>query len=806
MIRLKTFVPVLFFCFSVNVNAQDNIKYQEPPQSIVELADAVNPSARFSKDGNLMLIGQNPGFETIEQISQPVIGIAGLKIVPGSNSTAGGSQGFNNLKIVNLKTGAESKVKGLDDAMLITNISWSPDNNYFAFLNNALDGVELWLVDVKNMEAKRLTGRELNDTYGRTIQWHPDSKRLLVQFVMKNRGNIPAESMVPTGPVVQQNLGVKTPSRTYQYLLQNPHDEVLMDYFLTSQLQYVDLNGGVTPVGKPGIYRSASFSPDGNYILTHTVQKPYSYLVPISNFPFQTSILDQNGSLVKVLNNAPLADKTPISFDATVTGPRSFEWRGDKPATIVWAEAQDNGIAETKTEFHDAVFTLNAPFNGSANKLISLDMRYGGIDWINNNYALVRSHWRGSRRSKLVLINPENGNVIKEVYNRSSEETYTDPGRFLGDATEGRVLLTDKSKNLTLFTMSSGPSPQGDRPFLMKWDLMTDKKDTLFKSKAPYYESPIFFNNTGFLYFSRESSDIQPNYYSVELKNKKEKQLTNFADPYPSLKGVKKSLLSYKRKDGVTLSAIMYLPAGYKKEDGPLPALVWAYPREFKTREAAGQVKGSPYRFPRIGGGSPIFWVTRGYAVLDAADMPIVGEDKVEPNDTFVEQIEDNAVALIDYVSNMGVVDRNRIGVGGHSYGAFMTANLLAHTKLFAAGLARSGAYNRTLTPFGFQGEARTFWQAPDIYAKMSPFNYADKIKTPILLVHGMDDDNSGTFPIQSERLYSAIKGFGGTVRLVMLPKEFHGYRSREGVLHALWEQDQWLEKYVKNRKAVEAK
>ena len=352
-----------------------------------------------------------------------------------------------------------------------------------------------------------------------------------------------------------------------------------------------------------------------------------------------------------------------------------------------------------------------------------------------------------------------------------------------------------------VFTKGAGASSLGDRPFILKWNLLSNKQDTLFKSKAPYYEEPVFFNNTGKVYLSRESTESTPNIFAVNLKNKSEQALTNFTDPYPSLKGVQKSLLSYPRKDGIKLSATLYLPKDYKKESGPLPVLIWAYPREFKSLAAAGQVKGSPYRFTRLAFRSPVFWVTRGYAVLDQADMPIVGEGKEEPNDTFLKQIEDNATALINYVVDMGVADRDRIAVGGHSYGAFMTANLLAHTKLFAAGIARSGAYNRTLTPFGFQGEARTYWQAMDVYNKMSPFNYADKIKTPLLMTHGIDDENSGTFPIQSERLYSAIKGHGGTVRLVLLPKEFHGYRSRESILHTFWEQDQWLEKYVKNKK-----
>lgn len=784
--------------------SQIDLKYQVPPQSIVDLVDATLPRVQFTKDGKYMLILQSRGFENIEQISQPVLGLAGLKVNPANSSLEPENTGsFTGIVIKEVKTGKTHTISGLPGRMLIARINWSPDNNHFAFVNKTLTGIELWLGNLSDFSAKKLISQPLNSTTGTPLQWHPSGKYLLVQTIVPDRGNPPQASIVPEGPIVQENLGVKTPSRTYQYLLNNPDDEKLMDYYLTSTLQQVDLAGNMQPIYQPAIFRSVDYSPDGKYIMVQTVQRPYSYLVPIYYFPNNTSVLDVEGNVVKELYKAPLADKIPIAYDAVAPGPRSYQWRRDAPATLVWAEALDNGVPNSKTEFHDAVFTLAAPFTTAPQKLFSTKLRYGGIEWINENYAIIREQLRRTRASVMTLIHPATGEVIKEISNRSSEDNYSDPGRFIrsNDNDELGTLLTDKGKGLAVFTIGNGASPEGDRPFLMKWNLLTDKKDTLFKSKAPYYEQPVFFDNTGLLYISRESIEAPPNYYSISLKNKKAIALTDFSDPYPSLKNVQKSQLSYPRKDGIKLTGTLYLPEGYKKENGPLPVFVWAYPREYKTVEAAGQVKGSPYRFPRLSWGSPVYWVTRGYAVVDNADMPIVGTGKEEPNNTFVAQITDNANSLIDYLVNMGVADRNRIAVGGHSYGAFMTANLLAHTKLFAAGIARSGAYNRTLTPFGFQNEARTFWQAPDVYGNMSPFFHADKIKTPLLLIHGIDDDNSGTFPVQSERLYSAVKGMGGTIRLVMLPKEFHGYRSRESILHTLWEQDQWLEKYVKHRK-----
>jgi len=747
-----------------------------------------------------MLLLERPDFPTIADISQPVLGLAGIRLNPANNAGEGG--GFIAMTIKEVKTGRENPVTGLPVEARIGNVTLSPDERWVAFSISTKTGVELWLADMQQYTAQKMTDAKLNDAFGFTLAWTPDGEHILAKFIPEGRGEAPKANDVPTGPVVQENLGRSAPSRTYQNLLENPHDEALFDYYLTAQLGLVDIQGNITKLGTPAVYRSMDYSPDGNYLLVQQVVRPYSYLVPVYSFPYQVSVWDAQGKEVKKLHEAPLADNVPIGFDNVVPGPRGYNWRPDRPATLYWVEALDGGIAKKEAAQRDAVYQLDAPFMAQPIRLASTTLRFGGLTWADKDYAVLSERWRQTRMEKMTLIDSNTGDTIKTIADRSSEDTYTDPGRFVytPNAYDRSVLLLDKGRQPTVFTISGGASPEGDRPFLMRWNLISGKTDTLFRSQAPYYESPVYFDNSGTLIISRESVEEPPNYYTVTLKNRSMTPITAFPDPYPSLKGMQKQQLSYPRNDGLTLTGTLYLPRDYKKEDGPLPMLMWAYPREFKTAAAASQVKGSPYRFTRISWGSPIYWVTRGYAVLDNADMPIVGEGDEEPNDTFVPQVQANAKAAIDYVASLGVADPKRIGVGGHSYGAFMTANLLAHTDLFAAGLARSGAYNRTLTPFGFQAEPRTYWEAPEVYYQMSPFSFADKIKTPLLLIHGIDDDNSGTFPINSERLYAAIKGHGGTVRLVFLPKELHGYRAKESILHTLWEMDQWLEKYVKNK------
>ncbi len=602
---------------------------------------------------------------------------------------------------------------------------------------------------------------------------------------------------------MQENIGRTAPSRTYQDLLKNADDEALFDYYATAQVARVGLDGQVSPVGPAGVVQSADPSPDGRYVLVKTLHRPYSYLVPSGRFPTRVEVFAAaDGQRVATIADLPLAESIPIGFGAVADGPRDHDWRADAPATLHWAEAQDGGDPKREVDVRDRVYTLAAPFAGEPQALLATQLRYAGIVWGNDNLALASEYWWPTRQIITRRLNPATGEA-KVLIERSFEDSYGDPGspQTVRNAAGQSVLQV--VDNRYLFFFGDGASSEGDRPFVDRWDLRTGKKERLWRSEAPYYEQPLVLLDPqrSRLLTRRESREVNPNYYLRDLKRNRLVALTDFPHPYPQLKGVKKEKLRYERADGVALSADLYLPADYTPDQGPLPTFLWAYPEEFKSKDNAGQISGSPYAFTRLFWGSPLYWVTRGYAVLDNTSIPIVGEDDTQPNDTFVEQLVASARAAIAEGARRGVVDSTRVGVGGHSYGAFMTANLLAHSDLFRAGIARSGAYNRTFTPFGFQREERTYWQAPEVYNRMSPFMHADQVKTPLLLIHGEADNNPGTFPIQSERFYNALKGHGATTRLVLLPHESHGYRGKESVLHMLWEMDQWLETYVKQAK-----
>ena len=784
------------------VSAQSS--YQTPPAAIADLVNAPStPAVTFSKDGSFMLLLERTESPSIEDLAQPELRIAGLRINP---STSGPSRagGYINLKIKKTATGEEIQVTGLPSPAKMSGFTLSMDERYLAFTQTEAKGISLWVVDLSTYTAKAVTGPILNQVLGNSMAWLADNS-LLIKAVNPARGKVPSAPVAPAGPTIQETSGKAAPSRTYQDLLANPHDEALFAYFMDSQLMHIKLDGSSTAVGKPAMIKSMLLSPDKNYLLVESIQKPFSYLVPTDRFPYTVEIWSSQGAVLKTLAQLPLDEVRPTGFDATVSGIRNVNWRADAPATLYWAEAQDKGDPKIKVAERDIVFTLMAPFTGEKQKLVGTAMRFGGISWSDDNFALLSERWSASRTEKVSVFQPgAPSQAPRTIIERSSDDLYNDPGSpLLMDNAYGRKVL-HRNGELVLMT-SEGGSPEGSMPFLSTFNTSTKEQKILWRSQAPYYERVTkVLNKEGSLLITlKESTDMSPNYWLVNTKKRvAPKQITAFADPYPTLKGIKKQLITYPRKDGLNLSAVLYTPEGYDpSRDGRLPVLMWAYPREYKSAADAAQVRGSKYTFTRLSWGSPLYWVTRGYAIMDQTEMPIVGEGELEPNDFFIEQLVANAEAAIDKVVDMGIGDRKRIAVGGHSYGAFMTANLLSHTQLFAAGIARSGAYNRTLTPFGFQYEQRSYWETPEVYFNMSPFSFADQVKTPILLIHGEADNNSGTFPIQSERYYNALKGHGATTRLVLLPHESHGYAAKESILHTLWEMDSWLEKYVKNRK-----
>ena len=799
---MKKALIVLGLVFYGSLLADDG--YKIPPKAIADLVDApITPNVRLSPDKKHLLILERTSLPSIEELSQPELRLAGLRINPMTNGRSRANS-YKGILIQNIKSGKQKKVKGLPKNAKISAVSWSPDSKRIAM--SVINGkqINLYLSETKTGKAKLLIKKPLNTIYGSAFYWLSDSKSLIIKAIIDNRGNPPKLSNIPSGPILQENLGKVSPARTYQDLLTSPYDEDLFDYYMTAQVLHVDIKGKMKKIGKPGVIRRAEPSPDGKYILSERIHRPYSYLVPVYRFPNLIQILDIKGNLIHTLRDMPLAESIPIGRDAVISGPRSFAWRSDVGSTIYYVNALDEGNPNIDVPYRDELFSLSSPFaNTEPKSLIKLELRYSNVRWGDKNMALVSARKWTERRTTMWHLNPSN-NKSKKIIDRSYEDRYNDPGSPIMEINKfGRsvVALIGDQK---VFMTGNGASPDGDLPFIDEFDIKTNKSKRLWRCKAPYYEVTVnvIDKKKNLFLTRRESKDEPPNYLLRGLKDNSLEYVTNFEHPYPQMKNLYKEMLTYKRDDGIDLSATLYLPPGRKPSDGPLPLLVWAYPREFKTSKAASQVVGSAHRFfsinPASSSSSALIMLSYGYAILMGATMPIIGEGDQEPNDSFIKQLVGSAQAAADIMVERNITTRDQIGIGGHSYGAFMTANLLAHSDIFQAGIARSGAYNRSLTPFGFQSEQRTFWEAPEIYFEMSPFMHAQKVNEPILLIHGEADNNSGTFPVQSKRYYHALKGHGATAKLVLLPHESHGYKARESVMHVLWETANWLDTYVK--------
>ena len=796
-----TLAFLLFELWIMQSPTQGQTTYQTPPQEVIDIVDAMpEPSVSLSPDAKWMLYIDRNSMPDIADLARRMVGVAGMRIDPIANG-AFQTDYSRGLSIRKRESNALTRIP-IAQPVRITTISWSHDSQSFVFTNVTESGTQLWWVSIDNPEQPIPLTDQLSTVLG-SIEWMPDGKRVLCNLVPSMRGPEPAPPKAPTGPNIQESFGNVSPIRTYQDLLSSAYDEQLFEYYGTSQLAILQANAPAIEIGKPALIDLASVSPDGNHLLITTLHRPFSYLLTARSFPQTIQIWNLEGKMLYQVAEVPLEENIPI--EGVRTGPRSVNWRAGYPATLVWTEALDEGDPRKKVPFRDQIKTLSAPFADSPRDLIRLEHRFGGLTSFPKASWLMATEMDRDRRwvRSLLFETDQPDQKPKIILDRSMRDRYGDPGRMLFKADKTGFPVAQQV-GAWVWLAGQGASPEGNLPFLDRKNLETLEIQRLWRCTAGTLESVASMLSSDETdqptFITRRESPTNPlNYYLRDLVANSDVALTDFKDPTPQIRGIQKQIVKYQRADGVPLSATLYLPAGYV-EGTRLPLIVWAYPLEFNDASTAGQVSASPSEFTRITGLSHLTLLTQGYAVLDDATMPVIGDPETM-NDTFIEQIVGAAKAAIDKAVEMGVADGSRVGVGGHSYGAFMTANLLAHSNLFRGGIARSGAFNRTLTPFGFQSERRPLWDAKEVYANVSPFMHADKIKTPILFVHGENDNNSGTFPIQSQRMFQAVKGNGGTTRLVMLPHESHGYRARQSVLHTQFEMIAWMNQFVRDAK-----
>lgn len=778
--------------------------WQSPPEPIASQYNVPrSPVVRVSPNKRWLLELERPPLPDLSLIAAPSLHLAGLDLNPQTWEPAR-SQGYTSLVVQDLDTGNRTPIP-LPDRPQIHHLRWSPQGNFLAFTLTEATGSALWVLELATAQVRRLTDPCLNATYGNPCAWINETAGLLCKQIDPDGGDPPTPPPLPLGPQIEEHSGPPSPSRTYTHLLTSPHDEALFEYYLTSRLVIVDLQGNITPWAAPALVDEMTVSPDGQWVLVETFHRPFSYQVPLWRFPHQAEVYDRQGQPVYTASELPLNETVLPQYDAVRPGRRWVNWRGDRPATLFWVEALDGGDPRQEVPWRDGVYGLEAPFTGDPRLIWRLALRFQRITWGQDHLALAMEAWYDSRQVRTWKLDPrQEGGDPQLLQERDFQDAYSDPGEWMtAPGSYGWPTLLFAPDGESVYLEGYGASPQGVYPFLDRWRVTTGEKTRLWQAADPYFESVrLVLDREGHQFIThRQSPTEPPNFYRHDRRPDRPPTITpitHFPDPLPWYGNITRQVVRYQRPDGLTLSGTLYLPPPLPDTPrSPLPVLLWVYPEEYRSRDSAGQVTTAANIFSRPAGNSVLFLLTQGYAILDNPTLPILGEGKAQPNDTYIEQLLASAHAAVDFLGDQGIADPQRVAVGGHSYGAFTVANLLAHSDRFRAGIARSGAYNRTLTPFGFQGEQRTYWEAPDTYLKMSPFAVADRIKAPLLLIHGGDDSNPGTYPLQSERLYEAIKGLGGTVRWVVLPKEGHGYQSHQAVGHVLWEMAAWLDLHL---------
>jgi len=781
--------------------------WQSPPEDWLEVLHAPQlPSIWTAPTGEYMLLADPVLYPPLAELAAPMHKLAGMRVNPATNGYHG-AHGGTSPRLVRVEGGAITRLALPADAEVL-GVEWTADGRRFALTVLHPDHIGLWVGSVKG-DLSRVENLALNPLMDRAVKWLPGQERLLVRRVPE-RGPAPEAPAIPAGPEVLEGAGA-TARSTYEArnLLVTAHDDKLFEYYTASELVIIDTEtGAVMVLGEPAPYAAAEFSPDGQYLLIERLVGPWSHEVAWWRFAKEIEVWNHKGEVVAGIASLPVSDQVPIH--GVPLGPRSVSWRSTAPRTLFWVEALDGGDPVAEVPHRDRLMRLDAPFTGEPREVFLAEHRIRYLNgWSGTGGTLMLTQRERIRRWRYVWLVDVDEGTSRLWYDLDEDDSYGHPGYpVYSMLANGRWVMHQQGD--AVYFWGRGATEEGDRPFLDLRHLETGETERLFRCDPERYEHFVAFarDEDRFVLSSESAVDV-PNYYLAAFEGEIEAAegeatraltrvpITRFEDPTPQLREIEKRIVHYEREDGVPLSFQLHLPPGYE-EGTRLPTVLYAYPLEYSGATTAGQVRGSAQRFMRLRGASHLYFLLRGYAVLDRTSMPMLGDPETT-YDTFVPQLVADAEAAVAKAVEMGVADPDRIGVIGHSHGGLMVANLLAHTDLFRAGIARSGSYNKTNQPFGFQSERRSLFEARDVYIQVSPTFFADRVNEPVLIIHGNDDSNPGTLTFQSEVFFEGVRGSGGTARLVLLPFEDHGYRARETVEHVLWEQLRWFDEYVKN-------
>jgi dipeptidyl aminopeptidase/acylaminoacyl peptidase len=786
--------------------------------------------------------------------------LAGLQIDPRANRARTlTTRGLAGLEIVDVLTGRAVAVDVPRGATL-SSPEWSPDGSQVAFLANFDDASYVYVADAASGRSRRVAPVPVLATLVTSVDWTADGRSIVTVLPPEGRSAEPSAPAIATGPQVRLTTpGAKLKTRTYADLLEGPYDRALLEYHVTGQLAVLDVAGGsrsVRRIGRPAMIQAVDASPDGRYFRVTLLQKPLSYFVPVSAFGTVDELWDANGARITEIARRPLreADTTtaPGQNAAADTSRRSIAWMPNGQGLYyLQQEPARRGADTTAADSADApsgpggrarrkdrLYQWVPPFDSASRKvLLESNNRMAEVLFAEDAHVVfVAENVSGVAHVYAVYLGEPDGKRYTLTRVRGlpaslgrggtgfggggprggtgadSVTFYQNPGTLMSKTgrTGGEVALLSSDRRHAYLRGIQYYRAYGDsapRPFVDRIELKTGQKQRLFESALNVFEQVEAALDDDFAQaiVTRENATTVPDSYLRDMRSGQLVKLTNNRDYSPEITTAPRRMIQVTRADGYRFWVNVTLPPGYRGGTR-LPAMFWFYPYEFTDQPAYDRTRRTynRNRFPQLGPRSMAYLVTQGYAVVEP-DAPIVGAPN-RMNDNYVADLRNNLAAVIDELDRQGIIDRRRLGLGGHSYGAFGTVNAMVHTPFFKAGIAGDGNYNRTLTPNSFQSERRDLWEARETYLAMSPILYADRLTGALLLYHGIEDQNVGTDPINSVRLFHALQGMGKTVALYMYPYEDHGPATRETLLDLWGRWTAWLDLYVKNAGRMEPK